>query len=614
MSHAKPGLLRRFFAAIWNTISWIRNSLANVIFILIVVVIVVAIRSHEPLVIADKTALRVAPQGFLVDQLTYVDPMSKLLSDNDGPTETRVKVLVDAINRAATDDRITSLVLDLNYLVGGGLTKLDEIGSALQHFRDVEKPIIAFADSYSQETYYLASYADEIYINPMGAVYLTGYGSYRNYFKDALDKLQIDFHVFRVGDYKDYIEPYTRNDMSQASREHNSQWLHELWSTYTSHVEGRRNLPVGAITNYINAADELLADVGGDGAQLAISSGLVDAEMSRSALKNMLVERFGYDSEQETFAAIDARQYLAISDSQQKKNPNKVGLIIASGNIVDGVQRAGLIGGDSTAALLEQARLDESIKAVVLRVDSGGGSAFASEVIREQVAALHDSGKPVVISMGSVAASGGYWITAGSDEIWAAATTITGSIGVFGAFPTAQKALAKLGIHTDGVGTTEMAGAIRLDRPLPAKASRVIQMGVEHTYEEFLNLVANARGTTPEAIHQIAQGRVWTGATAQEIGLVDKIGFLNDALASAATLANLENYSVEEIVKPLTPGEAFMQQLMNDVRLAPTHLMNTALPSSLRATLAPLIKPFAMLAEMNDPRGLYTKCESCVAP
>ncbi|MBB3167804.1 signal peptide peptidase SppA [Simiduia aestuariiviva] len=614
MSQAQPGFIRRFFGGLWGAVTWLRVALANILFLVIVLIIVSAITSHEPFVMPDKTAVRVAPQGFLVDQLTYVDPMSKILSDDKGPTETRVKLLVDAINRAADDDRVTTLVLDLNYLLGGGLSKMEEVGEALEHFRTREKPIIAFADSFNQNTYYLATFADEIYINPLGAVFLTGYGSYRNYFKDAIDKLELDFHVFRVGDYKDFIEPYTRNDMSGASREHNSQWLHELWSTYTSHVEERRNLPVGAINNYINNADSLLADAEGNSADLAISSGLIDRKLTRVELKSMLVERFGYDEEMNSYSALNADHYLAATEKERLPFKHQVGLVVASGTIVDGEQPAGTIGGDSTAALLEMARQDDTIKAVVLRIDSGGGSAFASEIIRQQVLALREAGKPVVISMGSVAASGGYWVTAGADQVWATPTTITGSIGVFGAFATAQKTLANLGIHTDGVGTTEMAGAIRLDRALPEKAAQVIQMGVDNIYQEFLELVAKARGTTPEAIHQVAQGRVWTGATAQEIGLVDQLGYLNDAIKAAAELAEITEYGVQEVEHPLSPGEKFMQTLLQDVRIGPSQLTNSLVPSSLRATLEPLIQPFTLMAEMNDPRGMYVRCTACVAP
>lgn len=608
----KPGFLRRLLGGLWRTISWIRGALANLIFIVLVILVVAALNQQESMEVPGKTALLIAPQGLLVDQLTYVDPMAKILGDDSEPQETRVKDLVDAIGRAADDSRVTSLVLDLNYLLGGGLSKMQEVGQALAQFREREKPIIAFADSYSQDSYYLASYADEIYVNPLGAVFLTGYGRYRNYFKDALDKLAVDFHVFRVGEYKDFVEPYTRNDMSEASREHNNQWLHELWGTYTSEVEQRRNLPVGAINNYINNADTLLADVAGNGAVLAETAALVDGQMNRSALKQMLIERFGYDEEAEDYAALDYRDYLEVTEREQRPYDNYVGLVVASGTIVDGSQPAGTIGGDSTARLLEQAREDDSIKAVVLRVDSGGGSAFASEVIREQVVALKEAGKPVVVSMGSVAASGGYWITAGADQVWATPTTITGSIGVFGAFPTAQKTLAKLGIHTDGVGTTELAGAIRLDRPLPDKAARVIQMSVDHIYQEFLNRVAKARGSSPEAIHEIAQGRVWTGATAQDIGLVDQLGHLNDALRAAAELAQISDYGVQEVTIPLSPGEAFVQEFLKGAHFG--SLANSLLPSGLRTALEPLVKPFSQLVQMNDPRGIYASCTECAAP
>lgn len=614
----RRGFIRRFFGFIGRSISWLRVVLGNLLFLLIVLFIVLALLPKEPLVLPDEFALTLAPTGYLVDEESYVDPVNMLLSgSDDAPMETPIRPLIQAIDAGRTDPRVSGLVLELDGLLGGGISKLEEVGAALQRFKDSDKPIIALGSLYTQEQYYLASYADEIYLDPMGSVLLTGYANYRNYFKSAMDKLSVNFHVFRVGKYKDFIEPYTRDDMSPESREHNSEWLNQLWGVYTSRVEALRQLPSGAVNDYIRNMDVQLASVGGDSAQLALESQLIDGILSHRERQQLLTERFGHSDYGDHYNGVGHRTFLADVRRQSPSPANdRVGLIVASGTISTGEQPEGSIGSDSFLQRLQQVQDDPNIKALVIRIDSGGGSAYASEVIRSEIAALRAEGMPVLVSMGSMAASGGYWMAAGADEIWATPTTLTGSIGVFGALPTFEDSLEKIGIHVDGVGTTPLAGSMRLDRTLTPQANRIIQQTVNHIYQQFIDLVAEARGLTPERVDQLGQGRVWTGATAQELGLVDRLGSLEDTLAAAAEHAELDDYEVRQITRPLAPYEQFLKQLSGSAVSAwvPQVSGPEWLTPKLKSQLAPLLEPLRMLSELDDPRAVYARCVECLAP
>jgi len=611
----KPGLIRRFFGFIGKLARGIR-VLINIIFVLVVVALVLSMFQEDVQPLPDSAALRIAPGGFLVEQKTYSDPLTQLMQQSSpADAETLVQDLVEAIDRAAIDPRITSLVLELDYLLGGGLTKLEYVGQALKRFRESGKPIIAVGDNYTQEQYYLASYADEIHLNPMGAVLITGYGSYHNYFKDALDKLRINVHVFRVGTYKDAIEPFTRNDMSPASREHNSAWLNALWAVFTHRVETQRNLPTDAINDYVNNLGAKLETHRGNAAELAVVSGLVDKLSTRPQMSERLRELAGVNDEG-GYQGIDMKRYLNHSRRSQalatQLPSGKIGLIVAKGMILDGEQPAGTVGGDSLAKLLQQARRNDQLKALVLRIDSPGGSAFASEVIRQEVIATRKAGLPVIVSMGTVAASGGYWIAMGANEVWASPTTITGSIGVFGVVPTFEESLAALGVSSDGIGTTELADLYQLDRPMSDQAAQVIQSGVNHIYDYFLELVAEARGSTPEQVHQVAQGRVWTGVKAQELGLVDQLGDLQQAIQAAAKVAGLDQYEVEEISKPLNFREQLLQELAGGQAGAWLAMLPRSwTPQGWLASVYDLGRKLEPLNHFNDPRGMYLECFEC---
>lgn len=614
----KPGSIRRFFRFLGRAINWLRVTLSNLVFLLILLFIVFAFTSsEEPLILPDSFALTLSPSGFLVDEESYVAPVEMLMNGSNASFETPVRDLVKAIDNGREDPRVSALVLELDDMLGGGISKLEEIGAALGRFKETDKPIIATGSLYSQEQYYLASYADEIYIDPMGSILLTGYSNYRTYFKDAIDKLAINFHVFRVGQYKDFVEPYTRNSMSPASREHNSEWLNQLWGVYTSRVEAQRQLPSGALNDYISQMDSLLRAVDGDSAQLALDSKLVDGIQSHREREQMLVERFGRNQQGDGYNGIGYQTFLADTDRQKSNAADgKVGVILATGTIQTGEHPEGSIGSETFIQRLQQVRDDPSIKALVVRIDSGGGSAYASEVIRSELAALRAEGMPVLVSMGSLAASGGYWMAMGADEVWATPTTLTGSIGVFGAIPTFEDSLDKIGINVDGVGTTPLAGAMRLDRTLSPQAKAIVQQTINHIYDEFTSMVAEARGLTQERVDQLAQGRVWTGATAHELGLVDQLGSLKETIAAAASHAEMDAYDVRVITRPLSPFEQLARQLSQSSVSAylPQVQQSPWLSQDLKRQLAPLLEPLRALSELDDPRAVYARCMECLAP
>lgn len=618
METKRPGFLKRLFLFVWNLLNGLRLLILNVIFLIFVVAIVVAIFTEEGPAVPTDSALIVSPSGVLVDQLSYVDPFTSVIEGHDAPAETLVSDIIKAIDAAASDNRIKMLVLETDALEHSGISKTEEISAAIQRFREHKKAVIAVGDSFNQDQYLLASAADKIFMNPMGQVLLQGFGLYTNYFKQALDKLQVNVHVFRVGAYKSAVEPFMRDDMSPEVKQNHLAWLQSLWQQYREQVSARRHIEPDKIDEYINKIDDVFASENGDAGQAAVRWHLVDAVKTRDAINDYLVEQVGAD-EQGDFRGIDFRDYLASHKHLQVGERDSVGIIVASGVILDGVQRAGQIGGDTLADLIRQARDDEHVKAVVLRIDSEGGSAFAAEIIRQELLSLQDAGKPLVVSMGSIAASGGYWIAADADEVWATPGTITGSIGIFGAFPTLEKSLDTLGVHTDGVGTTALAGAMRIDRPLDAVTARTIQSNINNGYRRFLDIVAEGRDMEVADVDKIAQGQVWSGQRAQQIGLVDKLGTLNDAIKAAAERAQLKQYEVREIEPPLSVPEAFLQKLGSTTSYFKSRLAFWFKPqiarwfsaSAIWSPLQPLIMELHKLSQLNDPKAMYVYCATC---
>jgi protease-4 len=612
----KPSFIRRFFSRLMRFLSGLRRVLANIVFVVFLGILFAVFSGDEMMNIPEKGALIINPTGTVVDQLSFSDPLVQLLGETDPQqTETLLQDIIDAIELAKDDSRINSAVLILDDLAYSGISKTQEIAKALEAFRQTGKRIIAVGDSYSQDQYLLASLADEVYINPMGSVILQGYGLYRSYFKQAIDKLSVNYHVFRVGSYKSALEPFMRDNMSPAAKEANMAWLSGLWNTYTREVADSRKITPGDLNRYINQLDVILQDYSGDAAVAAMATGLVDGIKSRDEMNHYLASVVGEVNEEGLFEGIGFRQYNRLNklDKLPTEESDTVGIIIARGNIIDGHQPPGMIGGDTLAEVIQQARNDAAVQAVVLRIDSGGGSVFASEIIRHELELLQRAGKPLVVSMGSLAASGGYWIAAGADEIWATPTTLTGSIGIYGAFPTFEKSLSRMGINNDGVGTTELAGSFRIDRPFGGVAARATQLSVEHGYDQFLAIVAEGRGISKKDVNKIAQGRVWTGADALKIGLVDHLGGMGDAIKSAAKLAGLEDYQQRIIEGELTPQEQMLKMLMNVFSPASVSLLSTMdyVSPQLKSFLQPLLESINFL---NDPRGMYAYCAACIAP
>ena len=610
----KTGLIRKVFRFLGNIISAIR-SLISLIFVLFFIVIVAGLFVDDIQPMPERGALYLAPSGLLVDQRSYIDPVSEIFSQsNSRDSETLVRDIVASLDHAQYDERITHVLLDTNDMAGGGVAKLEEISGALQRFKQSGKPIIAIGDNFSQSQYFLAAHADEIIMNPLGSIMLTGFGSYSSFYKEALDKLKINIHIFRVGKYKSAVEPYMGNGMSPEARADRRELIGSLWQFYTSRVEQLRGLPTGALNDLVNNMHTNLVAENGDVAALALKQGLIDRvatrREARAYLQQILPHTNG-DIDSVPMAAYLNHMKLAALNASNQRKP-EIAVVVASGTILDGNQPEGTVGGDTLADIFSTIEDDEQVKAVVVRVDSPGGSAFASDVIRDAIAALRKKNIPVVISMGSYAASGGYWIATESDRIMALSTTITGSIGVFGVIPTFEESLNALGIYSDGVGTTSIAGMLQLDRPMTEQTEMILQSGVEHVYARFLALVANARETTPNAIHEIAQGRVWTGEKALELGLIDELGDLQDAIASAATLAGISDYKVNYRRKPLSVVEQVMMEISGNVHAAVSVMgLHSWLPVSLQRQVESVIKPLQILDTLTDPNHIYLYCDSC---
>lgn len=607
-------LLRTILVMPWRLLSWLRGVIANLFMLgLLVFVLLGVFGKGKAPTLPDNAILYVEPGMSIVEQRSYTDPFNNIMqADEEIPAESVLHEMTSAIRWAQHDKNIKGLVIKADWLTGSDLSKLDSITQAITEFRNSGKPVIAVADNYSQSQYYLASVADKIYLNPMGSVQLYGFGAYQTYLKDFLDSLSVNVHVFRAGQFKSFVEPFVRNDMSPEARENLAQWMDEQWAFYRNTIEQRRKLQPGSIDTFINQQDVLLGASNNNAAELAVKYGLVDAIATRADAEKAINELAGNaDNEAKTIDTDTYYQHVLTRQEAGKllDKTARIAVIKASGQIVDGYQPAGNVGAETMIQQIRTAREDDNVVAIVLRIDSPGGSAFASELIRAELAAAQTDGKPVVASMGGVAASGGYWIASSANEIWASATTITGSIGVFGVIPTLENTLGKYGIHNDGYSTTALADAMQLDRPMNPLAARVLQQGVEFTYGEFLRLVADGRKRSPEAIDKIAQGRVWTGSHAKTIGLVDRIGELDGAISAAATLANVEKYEPDYYEPELSTWETLLQDFG----------AKSVLPDSVTQMMKtlgqiPALRHLASLPLFNDPNHVYVQCWECRAP
>lgn len=612
------------FSKAWWLLDGTRRALMNLIVLLLILLFLAIVLTRGPRPLADKTTLVLKLDGQLVEQYSG-SPREQLIAQAQGrsvPRQTRLRDVLAVLDTAARDDKISAVLLDVDDLQGAGLAGLHEVSAALQRFRKASgKPVVAYGDSFSQRGYFLAAQSSEVYLNPMGMVTLEGFGRYRTYYKDALDRIGVTPHVFKAGTYKNFAENYTANGPSPATQESEGLVYGELWTGFTGAIEAARKLEAGSIAKGIAELPQRLAAVKGDAAQLALQAKLVDGLKTRDQMRELLITQGAKDEQGKSFRQVSAGEYLAYA--KDAGTPNRlqpgIGIVVAEGEITDGDAGPGRIGGDSTARLIRKAREDEGIKAVVLRVNSPGGSAFASEILRRELELTRQAGKPIVVSMGDVAASGGYWISMASDAVIADAGTITGSIGVFGMLPTAEGLMDKLSLHTGGVTTTWLAGGYDPRRPLDPRLQATIQAGIDNTYARFTTLAAQARKSTPDKIDAVAQGRIWTGSQALARGLIDRLGSFDDAVQSAVQLAKLDVKAGD------TPRLVYVERDLSRRERLLASLGDVMAPSlvqalGLDAWPAPVVEEWAALRDLAkaSTRGHGEKAAVvhclCVAP
>ena len=611
-----------------------RSVVLNGLFILLVLFIIIGLSggdSREP--IRAGSILALDPEGSIVEKRAVVDPLELLLMDEAGVAgEVVLQDLLDVIAAAAEDESIEAMLLLPEGLSGASFSHLQRIGAALDAFRESGKTIYARAGIYTQGQYYLASHADEIMLNPLGAVGIEGFSVWQLYFSEALTKLGVNAHIFRVGDYKAAVEPFERSDMSPEAKANNSRLFGGLWDVYVQQVGARRGLQPAAINDLLNRFGDHVAASNGDLAALALESGLVDRV--ESAVDSISYLEGMHGDEDGDLRLVSYRRYRMEMPPPLPPvlsgGDDRIGVLVASGEIIDGEDGPGLIGSDSVVGLLRDAIDDDGLAALVLRINSPGGSAFASERIRSELQAFRDTGRPVVVSMGPVAASGGYWVATPADQIWASPVTITGSIGIFGILPTFEQTFTNLGLSVDGVGTTELAGAGVIGQGLSPMLGRVLQSSIEFGYSRFVNLVADARGMTYAEVDAIAQGQVWSGSEAHERGLVDELGDLDDAVAAAASLAGLEDYDSVLLQHPLTPTEELLQQLIDSgaIRslaaplaravaggsgIADSMIDSVPVSPEYKALMVRMQNTMTLPLRLNDPNHIYLHCITCDA-
>jgi protease-4 len=602
-------------SGIWRALDRLRRLL-HLILLLGLFLLLLVSAVGERVFIPAAGALVVAPRGVLVDQLSG-DALERAIAKAQGAPlqETLVRDVIDALRSARDDARIKAVVLDLDAMTGAGLSKLQEVAAELGRFKESGKPVIAIGDGYTRDQYYLAAQADDVYMHPMGLVLVDGYSRFLPYYKSLLDKVYVDYNVWTVGEYKSFVEPMTRDDMSPQDEEATKAFLDALWDAYEADVTSARNLAAPALQQYADDIVALLEEAGGDTARLAVDYGLVDELLTRDAMRERIRQAIGGEvvGQSDEYAEVSLDDYVTWlrTESVPEAQPSKVAVIVASGTILDGTQPPGTIGGDSTSELIRRARADDAVKALVLRVDSGGGSAFASDVILRELERFRETDRPVVVSMSSVAASGGYWISMAADEIWASPTTLTGSIGVGATIPTIPRTLDWLGVHVDGVGTTALAGALDITRPLGENVRGLIDLSIRHTYADFINKVAEHRERSIEEVDAAAQGRVWVGTDALDRGLVDRLGTLSEAIESAAGLAGLERdaYMLDYIEQQLGLAERLVLSMTAKALASIDRLVDAPRwPAAVTQVLESALPPTAFIDRLNDPRGIYAYC------
>ncbi|MBF9017191.1 MULTISPECIES: signal peptide peptidase SppA [unclassified Oceanispirochaeta] len=531
---------RGFFSIFFSSIDFIRKLILNLIFWGLVVAVIYSLIPSR-VNIPQGSVLMLQPVGTIVER-NDSEPMADWMSSFTGNvTETPLLYLSRSIRTAAKDERISSLFLDLSGLQYASLAALQELESDLQYFKSTNKKIIAWSSYYNLYAALLASTADEVYMDPMGSVSLPGYSVYRTYYADAMEKWNLEMAYFHAGEFKSYGEPYIASEMSRDMKRENQRWLDELWDQYLSTLAINRELSSDDLKNWIAQYPDMIKGAENSEAEAALKASLIDGILTPIELDKELVRLTGSERKDMIWGG----DYHPVQDGAIP-GEKEVYVLTASGQIHGGESRPWSIGSDTVVNTLDRISEDKNIAALVLRLDTGGGSAFASELIRRKLVEMKKKGTRIVVSMGGVTASGGYWIASAADEIWSAPGTITGSIGVFTMVPQISGFTeGTLNLHSDGVGTTWMSGQGRLDQPLNEQSRSVFQTTVNQTYTQFLDLVAESRSMSVGSLKPLAEGRIWTGNEALANGLADHTGTLNQAIESAALLARLDDYRVE---------------------------------------------------------------------
>ncbi len=604
-----------FFKWTWRVLNFVREMVLNLFFIFLVLVgvgIWMQIGNGSNSEQTARGALLLDISGVIVDKPSTNHRLGALGRQLFGASSDRLQEnslfdIVNAIRQAKDDRNITGIVLDLKNFIGADQPSMRYIGKALREFRDSGKPVFAVGENYSQGQYYLASFANKIWLSPQGQVDLHGFATNGLYYKTLLDKLKVSTHVFRVGTYKSAVEPFIRDDMSPAAREADSRWIGELWQNYLHTVSANRQISPQQLFPGAQAIIDGLTSVGGDTAKYALDHKLVDALASSADVEKALTKQFGWSKTENNYRAIS---YYDYSLKTPADTGGTIAVIFANGAIMDGEETPGNVGGDTTASQIRDARLDPKVKAIVLRINSPGGSVNASEVIRAELAAARAAGKPVVVSMGGMAASGGYWISTPANYIVASPSTLTGSIGIFGVINTVENSLSSIGVHSDGVSTSPLAD-ISMTKALSPEVQQMMQLSIEYGYKRFITLVADARKRTPEQIDKIAQGHVWTGEDAKANGLVDSLGDFDDAVAKAAELAKLKQWHLDYYQDEPTVLDMVMDSMTGSVRAMLPEAIQAMLPAPLVSAANTVKAEGDKLAAFNDPQNRYAFCLTC---
>ena len=596
-----------FFANLIKFILFIPRLLLGLIIIFIVVVLLKSSLIDDSKKVYEGTALYIPMEGFIVEEIKSERDIRNLLFSENNIPQIDLHQLLDSIDRAKNDDKITGLVIELSDFLGAYPSELLKISQKIKEFKDSGKLVTAYSDFFSQSSYIVASAASEIITYPSGGVLLEGFSSKRIYYKDLFDRVGLEIINLSEGQFKTAFENLTLSSMSDEEKDQRFNLLGNIWSDIVSIIENNRKLQSGSINNYLNNIDIILENNFGDWGEASIKSNLVDFLMSREALREYLNNIYKKD-EDKIWKSIDYRYY---NQKKSKSNQeNVIAIITLSGPILDGYQSGGIAGGENISELLNEAIKDEEVKAIVMRLNSPGGSVFASELIRDTILKAKEKNIPIVTSMGGVAASGGYWVAASTDYIFAENLTITGSIGVASVLFNAEETFNKIGLNEDGISSsvfTDAFNGILFDEP-NERTINLYRMTIKNVYDKFVKLVSEGRNVSIEKVNEIAMGRVWTGKQALDLDLVDEIGSLNDAIKKAADLSNSENYNTKRFNKRINPLLDFIPFLNNKLGILDFGVFNKE-DLGLGYSFSSLFKD---IRNYNDPKSLYYLCGTCI--